>query len=214
MPFLYAGVSSPTKPSLLGRIQQFRHRRRYPWLIQLDPKAAFTHTYFRYHPTLNGRQVNDVYHSIGVGNVTQAYENFKQHRTIYAEFAVEVDEERFEDFCEQCRLDSLKYPYSRKGNIGLILAWMFGLSRNPLDRTYKEQRCSETTARMASRYYGAPYWGDLNFNLVWPADVLRQHLELEQQVDWCRLHAGRLFDLKCTAPKAFSYALEAMRQAA
>ena len=163
---LYAGVSTPISPGFISRIQLRR--------------APCTHTYHRYAPLTEGRRIDTVYHTIGEGTFPQAFETFIDGRYRYAEFAIQIEDDRFTDFCEYAVKTAGKHYYPWVGNVGLAIAYTLNLAFNPGDCSDYWRRCSETSAVVAKLFYDATFDGR-NVNTITPGMFLSEHLKLERE---------------------------------
>ena len=183
---IYAGVSASSKPGIIG------------WVQRRLRGAEYTHAYHAFDLVeANGPVRRLVIHSIGIGSIVQTWETFKEHRTRFAEYEILVTEERYRTFVDQAFRDSGRYPYSRRQNVGMVIAFMFGLKRNPLDRGKVRQVCSESAARRAADTYSVSF--PMSYDLVWPTDFLEAHEKLEADHSWCRLVAGTLYERRQAA---------------
>ena len=147
------------------------------WLIRAIQKVPYSHTRLRW---VNSQGVNIIYEASGatvkfVGPIAQ-----KESNSIVIEaITIELDQEQKKKLIRLCvEYAGVKYGVAQL--IGIGIARMFRMKRNPLSKGSKEQVCSELVGRIMVEVCGLEKPGD--WDLAGPKEInkwLMSHLRLK-----------------------------------
>jgi hypothetical protein len=135
------------------------------YVIRLVDGAPFSHVCIRWD-TAYGIPIT--YEAKGTGINFTGEETFKHHAVIVEQREIELNDAQFGDFMKYCLTHSgIKYGYMQ--NLGIGIAKLLKLNRNPFRSDENRIVCSELIARILQCACGAKFTKDLD--LVTPKDI-------------------------------------------
>lgn len=133
-------------------------------IIRWYLKTKFSHTYLYFK--LEEFDQYTVFQAVGEGGAQFiSADTFLAHNTVVSEFKIPLSEEQYKIVLNRCHeLSGDSYGFLQ--NIGMVLARMFRLKKNPFR---KHRNCSEIIAECIIKIDSKAFKKDLN--LITPKDI-------------------------------------------
>lgn len=144
----------------------------FSWAIRWYLSTAYSHTYLDFYSNNLDRSI--IYEAIGGGVRFIGQKQWLKYSFVTAEFEIELTDEEYKNIISYC-IDQAGFPYSFLQNVGIFIADMLKLKKNPFGK--KGSNCSEEIGKILE-LKGCKFSKDLN--LLTPKDIYEGLLSLYQ----------------------------------
>lgn len=112
------------------------------YLIRLFQRTKYSHVFIKFHSASTGRDL--VYEAVGGGLRFVGQKVWSDHAESVDEFEIEISDSAYTTIMAYC-IDNAGTPYAHMQNIGIALANLFHLRKNPWK---SGMNCSELLANI------------------------------------------------------------------
>lgn len=140
----------------------------FSWAIKGWDKTPYSHVYFKF-VTKSNPDIPLIYQASKTMLNFMSEQVFLTQNVVCREFEIEVTDEQFAAFLRDCMLNAGK-PYGIMQIVGIFIADVFKLKKNPFPNSDKYFVCSEWVAKELEKL---GYKWDKPMDLVDPKDVYK-----------------------------------------
>lgn len=151
---------------VIGFSKSTKRLALFSWALLAWDRVPYSHVYFKFE-NLRNPDIPLIYQASGNMLNFMSTDVFLQHSKVIEEIKLEVPEELYNDILREC-MKCAGLPYGKLQVLGIMIADIFRLARNPFPNQKSEFVCSEWIARQMIKL-GYVFYKDLD--LVKPVDV-------------------------------------------